>query len=87
MNIPNEEIERVVVEVPEGHVHIRTTLVLRDGTEFTLQEAAMANMVRAFLTVKTHPRRNRVELRSCQLAERKQGYAPWQLLEVDDEEI
>jgi hypothetical protein len=37
MIIPNEEIERIIVAVPEGHRHIRTTVVLKDGTEFTFQ--------------------------------------------------
>jgi len=87
MNIPNENVERVVVEVPVGHRHVRTTVRLTDGTEFTFHEATMANIVRAFIGVKTHPQKSRVELISTELADKKPGYATWQLLEVEDEDI
>jgi hypothetical protein len=76
-----------VVEIPEGHRHLRTTLRLRDGREFTLQEATVANLLRAFVGVKTHPQRARVELRARELSKRKEGYAEWQLLEVEDEDV
>ena len=33
--IRNEDVQKVVVEIPENHKHIRTTIVLYDGTEFT----------------------------------------------------
>jgi hypothetical protein len=87
MNIPNSDVERVVVEVPDGHRHVRTTIWLADGTHLTFQEATMANIVRAFIGVKTHPRKTRVELARTELAECKPGYASWQLLEVEDEDI
>lgn len=83
MIIRNEDIERVVVEVPEGHVHMRTTITLKDGSEFTLQEAAMSNILRAFVSVKTHPVKNRVTLKAARLYDKKDGFAPWQLIEED----
>ncbi|MEJ2191858.1 MAG: hypothetical protein P8Y39_05840 [Nitrospirota bacterium] len=86
MNVPNEDVRGVVVEVPPGHEHVRTTVLLADGTELTFQEATVSNLVRAFLTVKTHPRRTRVVLSGKHLAERKKGYAPWQLLEDQSSE-
>ncbi len=80
MNIRNEEISELVVEIPEGHTHIRTTLVLKDGTELTFQEATIANLVRAFITVKTHPILTRVKLENKNLEKRKKGFDKWQLV-------
>lgn len=86
MNIKNEDIAGLVVEVPEGHQHIRTTVTLRDGTSITFQEATVSNLVRAFLDVKLHAQRARVELTGVELSDRKKGYAPWQLVEQPKEE-
>ncbi|MEN3183975.1 MAG: hypothetical protein ABDK93_03150 [Atribacterota bacterium] len=77
----NEDVQSIVVEIPEGHRHIRTTVVLADGTSLTFQEATIANLVRAYITVLTHPTKERVVLRGQSLSTRKEGYAPWQLLE------
>ncbi len=55
MLIHNEDIKELTAEIPEGHKHLRTTIVLQDGTEFVFQEATIANLVRAYITVKTHP--------------------------------
>lgn len=87
MLIRNEDVRKVVVEVPKGHEHVRTTITLEDSTEITFLEATMANILRAFVGVKTHPTRERVVLRGTGLDERKQGFAQWQLLEVVDEDI
>ncbi len=81
MVIANEEIKQLVAEIPAGHKHLRTTIVLHDGREFTFQEATVANLVRAYITVKTHPVMTRVRLDGKKLSQRKDGYAEWQLLE------
>jgi hypothetical protein len=81
MQIRNEDIKEVIAEIPEGHKHIRTRIVLQDGTELLFQEAAMANLVRAYITLKTHPCKTSVLLRGRAIQERKNGYAEWQLLE------
>ena len=83
MVIRNEDVKELLAEIPEGHKHVRITIVLHDGNEFTFQEATTANLVRAYVTVKTHPVRRRVRLRQCRIAERKEGYSEWQLLESD----
>jgi len=57
--------------------------MLMDGTELVFQEAAMANMLRAFVTVKTHPQKTSVRLTGRLLERRKDGYAQWQILEDD----
>ena len=81
MNIRNEDIKEILVEVPEGHKHIRTKIILQDDTELVLQEAAIANIARAYITVKTHPQKESVKLKGRQLTDKKDGYADWQLLE------
>ena len=81
MNIRNEDIKEILVEIPEGHKHIRTKITLQDATELVFQEAAVANITRAYITVKTHPQKTSVKLRGKQLTAKKAGYADWQLLE------
>ncbi len=82
MLLSNEDVTRILAEIPQGHRHLRTTLTLADGTAITLQEATVAAMVRAYVAVKTDPVRRRVELEGRRVAGRKDGYAEWQLLEV-----
>jgi len=79
--IHNENIKELIAEIPEGYKHLRTTIVLQDGTEFVLQEATIANLVRAYITVKTHPTIKKVRLEGKKLSERKNSYAEWQLVE------
>ncbi len=81
MIIKNEDIREIVMEVPEGHRHLRTIVILKDGTELVFQEATMAGLVRAYVSVKTHPTRSGVRLTGRKLSTRKEGYAEWQLLE------
>ncbi len=81
MIIANEEVNELTAEIPEGHKHLRTTILLQDGREFTFQEATIANLVRAYITVKTHPEITRVRLSGRKLVIEKEGYAKWQLLE------
>ncbi len=81
--IRNEDIKELTAEIPEGHKHLRTTIVLTDGTEMTFQEAAIANLVRAYITVKTHPTTKKVLLKGKRLTERKESYAEWQLMEEE----
>lgn len=84
MLIHNEDIKELTAEIPDGHKHLRTTIVLQDGTEITFQEAAIASLVRAYITVKTHPEIKKVKLKGKRLAERKDGYAEWQLMEAEE---
>lgn len=81
MIIANEEVKEFLVERPEGHKHLRTTIVMHDGKSFTFQEATIANLVRAYIAVKTHPQRKQVRLSGRKLDDRKEGYAEWQLVE------
>ncbi len=81
--LANADIAEIVLAAPRGHLHLRATLKLHSGEEIILQEATIANLVRAYVGIKTHPKR-----RSCCLigrelteGEAKKGFAPWQLLE------
>lgn len=81
MVLRNEDVTEIVAEIPEGHLHIRTTVQLADGSSLTLQEATVAALVRAYVAVKTDPVRTRVVLRGRKVPGRKEGFAEWQLLE------
>ncbi len=81
MIIRNEDVRELVVEIPEGHKHLRATMIFQDGTEWVLQEATIANLVRAYITVRTHPAIAKVRLEGQRLDQAKEGYAGWQLLE------
>ncbi len=78
-----EEVTGLVAEIPPGHRHLRTTLILADGSMLTFQEATVAAIVRAYTTVKTDPLKTRVELKGCAVPGRKSGYAEWQLMEEE----
>jgi len=85
--LANADIEEIVLAAPEGHQHLRATLKLRTGESIVLQEATVANLVRAYLAIKTHPQRQSVRLVGRELLddERKGGFAAWQLLEDEGE--
>ncbi|MBI5204026.1 MAG: hypothetical protein HZA11_03820 [Nitrospirae bacterium] len=83
MIIRNEDIKELTAEIPEGHRHLRTTIKLQDGTELVFQEAAVANIVRAYIRVRTHPLTKKVALKGKKLDKRKEGYAEWQLVEEE----
>jgi hypothetical protein len=81
MIVKNEDIKELVAEIPEGHKHLRATIVFQDGREMIFHEATIANLVRAYISVKTHPQAKRVVMKGTKLDNRKDGYAEWQLLE------
>jgi len=79
--IKNSDVERAIIGVPLNHKHVRVVLHLKNGTILVFQEATIANIVRAFIAVKTHPTMRAVELKGVSLSSRKPGYANYQLLE------
>jgi hypothetical protein len=74
-------IKEVLMEVPDGHRHIRTMIILQDDTEIIFQEATIANIARAYIALRTHPKKTSIRLKGQQLRGKKQGFADWQLLE------
>ncbi len=81
MIIRNEDVREILAEIPAGHRHLRTTILLQDGTELVLQEATVSALVRAYVGIKTHPTRTSVRMVGARLSGHKDGYAEWQLLE------
>ena len=53
--IRNGDVDRVLIGVPEGHKHLRLCAKLKDGFVLVFQEATVANILRAYTTIKTHP--------------------------------
>lgn len=81
MIIQNEAVNALIAEVPDGHRHVRITMRFADGKEMTFQEATIANLVRAYIRIKTHPHITRIELKGQFIVGGKDGFAAWQLLE------
>jgi len=81
--IRNSDVKRVIIGIPHGHKHVRTILFLKNGTLVEFQEATIANILRAFITIKTHPSISAIELKGCYIKERKSGFAEYQLLETE----
>ncbi|MEM0094111.1 MAG: hypothetical protein QW753_07075 [Thermofilum sp.] len=79
--VRNEEVSRIVAFIPPGHTHVRLILELGDQT-LILQEATVAAIVRAYISITTHPLRRAVELAAAKPSARKPGYAEHQLLET-----
>lgn len=82
--ICNEDVKRVLLGTPKNHKHLRISIML-DGESLIFSEATIANILRAFVTIKTHPQINAIELREVVLSpeDRKVGYAEHQLLETE----
>ena len=82
--IRNEDIEKVLIGVPKGHKHLRVYVKLKNNSAMIFQEATIANILRAYVTVKTHPKMKAQELKMHVLGEtsQKRGYALHQLLEI-----
>jgi len=86
MIIKNEDMDSVLLAVPEGHRHLRLALTTKDGKKVVLQEAAVAAIVRAYVTVKTHPQMRAIKLISAKPEHLKEGYAADQLIESEADE-
>jgi len=83
--LANADIAEIVLAPPRGHQHLRATIKLHSGEEIILQEATVANLVRAYVGIKTHPKRRSYRLIGRELTETetKKGFAAWQLLEKE----
>lgn len=83
--LANADIAEIVLASPRGHQHLRATIKLHLGEEIILQEATVANLVRAYVGIKTHPKKRGCRLigRELGVEEMKKGFAEWQLLEKE----
>lgn len=81
----NSGVRRILYGVPRGRLHGRLVIEFEDGSILVLSEATVANIVRAYITVLTHPLVEAVELVKRRLVERKKGYAEYQLVESGED--
>jgi len=84
--IRNKDVKRVLMGVPKGHKHHRCVIELKDGKFLIFHEATIANIVRAYVTIKTHPQKQAIELLCKELKDKKPGFATYQLLEAEKNE-
>jgi hypothetical protein len=82
--IRNVDIEKVLIGVPKGHKHLRVYIKLRDDLGLIFQEATVANILRAYVTITTHPAKRAQELKMQTLGKnlQKRGFARHQLLQT-----
>lgn len=75
----NKDISRVLIGAPNSHKHLRT-IIETPHERFIFQEATIANIVRAYITIKTHQTPFSIQRITATKAV-KEGYARYQLLE------
>ena len=82
--IRNQDIKRVLIGTPKDHKHLRICIELKNGTILVFQEATIANISRAYITLKTHPqiRAQELETKTIDEGQLKKGYARHQLIET-----
>ena len=82
--IRNKDIKRVLLGIPKGHKHLRICIELKNGTNLVFQEATIANISRAYITLKTHPhiRAQELEMKTANAEQLKEGHTKYQLLET-----
>ena len=81
--IRNQDIKRVLIGIPKGHKHLRICIELKNGVDLVFQEATIANISRAYITLKTHPYIRAQELiKVSNIGQLKEGYTKHQLLET-----
>jgi len=82
--IRNQDIKRVLIGTPKDHKHLRICIELKNGTILVFQEATIANISRAYITLKTHPqiRTQELETKTIDEGQLKKGYARHQLIET-----
>jgi len=81
----NRDIKRVLIGVPENHKHLRIIIESEDKI-FVFHEATIANIVRGFILVKTHPEIKAIEMKVQEVKMRKEGFAEYQLIETNKKE-
>ncbi len=82
--IQNKDIKHVMIGTPRGHKHVCVYIKLKKGTAIIFQEATIANILRAYTTVKTHPniRAQELKMKTLTAESRREGYAAHQLIET-----
>ncbi|MEM1587947.1 MAG: hypothetical protein QW476_02655 [Candidatus Bathyarchaeia archaeon] len=78
----NRDVKRVLIGVPENHKHLRIIIESKDKL-FVFHEATIANILRGFIFIKTHPKIEAIEMKIQEVKERKEGFAEYQLIETN----
>ncbi len=83
----NQDVKFLAAFIPKGHRHTRIYINLGDEI-LILQQATVDALIRAYALVTLHPKRTGIGLRIRRLSkyERKEGFAEYQLLEVNIDE-
>ncbi|MFP4498651.1 MAG: hypothetical protein ACLFQV_10605 [Vulcanimicrobiota bacterium] len=80
----NVDIKTIRMGAPgENHKHLRA-LVETEDEFLVFQEATIAALVRAYISVKNHPQKAAVLMAGEYAENLKPGFARWQLLERDE---
>ncbi len=85
--IRNEDVKFLAAFIPLGHKHVRVLINL--GNEILIfQQAFIDALIRAYTSVALHPYKKcqALTLRKLSNKERKEGFAEYQLIEVDIDE-
>ncbi|MGC9103235.1 MAG: NUDIX hydrolase [Candidatus Methanodesulfokora sp.] len=87
INVRNSDVEELIICTPEGHIHKRIFLVLKDAI-IVLQEATAESIARAVVEVEMHPTRRCIRLKGMNIERpfRKRGYNEYQLIETDEKD-
>jgi hypothetical protein len=82
--IRNEDVKRVLIGIPKSHKHLRICIELKNEISLVFQEATIANISRAYITVKTHPhiRAKELKMKRANIEQLREGFAKHQLLET-----
>lgn len=90
ITLRNRDINFILIGTPTSHRHIRIIMDTKYGT-IIFQEATIANLARAYIALKTHPkiRAMMLTLEEMDKEEIKPGYARFQLIEseIDSEKL
>ncbi len=83
--IANEQIQTILGGTPTDHKHLRF-FIQTDRQCLVFSEATIANLVRAYVILKTHPVKNAIRLMQTSPLSRKADFATVQLLETNEDE-
>lgn len=88
-HLSTQNVNQLLFGIPDNHKHCRLVLKTEPIATLVFSEALVAAIVRAYVTVKTHPTHGGIEMTSQPISNGKADFATWQLLETDkpDNEI
>ncbi|MDZ7263437.1 MAG: hypothetical protein ONB16_02550 [candidate division KSB1 bacterium] len=79
--LSTKDVDRLLFGVPTDHKHCRLALITTRDECFILSEALVAAIVRAYVSLKTHPQLKTIEMNSSRSSWPKADFADYQLLE------